>query len=364
MCVSTSPAQCRTHVQTFDDGEAHTDASPHASPLDKLSDQWAQIALPSLPLPPAPSSNSDMIEVSVGEIITSTPPRIRRISATDTFTTADGSPLIPRRLTPVPSPQVRGEAFLNAAMPERMDSAVKRPVTAAPALARRVTAPEGAFGKAGIKVDPVIDDKKFREWVFPHGSTPEHLKRPSISRRHTVPAEDHIEEFRAGVALTLAQRVGDLRHMFPGNTFEEEDDPAFSMRVDETKASADGVIARVIMERNASRQSSVEFPLRKEAKTLAVVNHAAAQSSSLSPAVLPGINDAKRESQMGPLLEGLSRIEILLQPNRESTVGEVVIAAVRTELDRNREDIERCRTGQLHLLVYRKLTCRDSGLIC
>ncbi|OCF57407.1 hypothetical protein L486_04865 [Kwoniella mangroviensis CBS 10435] len=103
--------------------------------------------------------------------------------------------------------------------------------------------------------DPLTVNIKFREWTFPISSPsstngPGHNIRPSITRRHTMPAEDHLDELISppisaeatmGVASTFASRVSELR-------------------------------AYLRAEEEISRRTSVEFHMREDKRKLGVVN--------------------------------------------------------------------------------------------
>lgn len=115
--------------------------------------------------------------------------------------------------------------------------------------------------------------QKFKTWVFPKSP---HGYKPSISRRHTFDNQyDPLESegpsagmaegdggsptrARAGVASTLASRVGDLR--------------AFLARDHTTQDGRDHLRVSSGPDHVGVDRSSVEFPIRSPTKVLAVVN--------------------------------------------------------------------------------------------
>ena len=148
--------------------------------------------------------------------------------------------------------------------------------------------PPMAFSRPEIKIDPAANDKRFREWTFP-GSSGGHGSRPSVSRRHTMPSEATETESAAqrGVASTLMERVDDLRQLLGRGL----DGPGASGAV--------------------SRQPSVEFPLRPQARRLTVVN--ATPSGALTPTTSP-INDTSQDNgdRLDQVLHVLGGLRALL----------------------------------------------------
>ncbi|WWC71672.1 uncharacterized protein I206_105630 [Kwoniella pini CBS 10737] len=248
---------------------------------------------PSIPLSPVPAR----------DVITSSPAKIEEYatppqSTGDTFAsaaymTADGSPLIPTRTFVDTSPQpLRGllpdlsswrepvptilempYAGQSSDASEELDDSYEakaedglvcpkpyierqrergfsRSAAPSPPSERQV---ENPVNETEPSPDPMVVNTKFRHWIFPlqaGDSDQGHKARPSITRRHTMPLGDYLDELEnlhstenngLGVASTFASRVGELRTYF---------------RADE----------------EMSRGNSAEFPFRKQKRVLGVVN--------------------------------------------------------------------------------------------
>lgn len=306
-------------------------------------------------------------------VLASTPVRQREgpASTDGTFTTADGSPLLPRRFTPAPSPY---RAVIPLALtplahglPYGGSEVTPRPVPESPLLdstsSDRVAERSMSFPRPEIKVDPAADDRRFREWTFPAGRDGS-LDRPSISRRHTMPVRDMEQGSPLlGVASTLAGRVQEFRDLLSqGSAGEGEEEPSGIAEEDEEELEEEGAMdRRTRMRRSVSAQSSVEFPMREERKALKVVN--ATPTSTLSPrlknreerrATLGVIAGAPIVESPGPI-DGAERLgEVLLVLHRleaswnirnDQQVGDEILKGLRDEFIETRKAVMESREG-------------------
>ncbi|WVW85743.1 hypothetical protein I302_107781 [Kwoniella bestiolae CBS 10118] len=337
------PLTPRPNVEEVPDApvSAHTTALSNAGSVG--SDILSHTARPSLsrPLPPIPSTKE--ITPSTGPFTFSSPARADVFttppqSTGDTFAsaaymTADGSPLIPTRIfveaestppkrvrRPLPDiPTWREPIPVTASVPSTSNGEGIDPVevledyqgghkheednlvypkvdvdsthegrerergfdrSAAPSPELPVPS---EVDEIEPSPDPLMVNTKFREWTFPLSSPDKyedgHHPKPSIIRRHTMPAEDHLDELDSppvttqgtfGIASTFASRVGELR--------------AF-LRADE-----EGI----------SRRTSVEFPMRENTRKLGVVN----------------VDRAEVETPLNPAKEGQPISDRLLRDER------------------------------------------------
>ena len=208
--------------------------------------------------------------------LSQTPHQRRRTSAAstagnETFTTADGSPLIPSR------------SVIKPLLP--LQSALRRSESPEPITKVDTT------DTPSIKVE--ADNKRFREWIFPlHGP------RPSISRRHTIPTElsPEIPDIGPGVASTsFAERVGNLRAATSGTR------PLSSL-------SDPGHLDSDLLEEptgGREREPSIEFPLRPGNRLLKVVNDVPSRASSMEQE-MP--RQGNQDEGLRTILERLERL--------------------------------------------------------
>ena len=274
----------------------------------------------------------------------STPARqLRQTSLTgsvgmDTFTTADGSPLLPRRTASpmsrsvIPSSSLTGGrlSFSRRSTPEHSFSNdyVELDVGFEHSI---------VFSRPAIKVDPAADDRRFREWTFPTPGSP-----PSISRRHSLPfkALPGDNAFPEVASTTFAERVDGLRQLL-GRSAEAEG-----------QNDEDG---RVFQD---STQASVEFPMRTEKKRLAVVNNTPAL---LSPSRDPE-NTSRPESpsvdKLDVMFRMLERCEALLAAAEEKRVEGIdndgMMREIREEVAGVREAVNARPGGCLRRAVMQE----------
>lgn len=281
------------------------------------------------------------VVASPGEM--STPSKHQNGSITDTYTTADGSPLLPRRLTPLPSPSRAPGLALPALLRPELPSVAESPVMDSNSITADL-----AFSQPEIRIDVASDDRRFREWTYPNG---ERGRRPSISRRHTMPTDDpEIVHRPVGIASTFSDRVQDLRHLLGRNSLDEGPD-------------GEGNVDHAIARRGASTQSSVEFPLREEKKTLAVVNDTPQRllGSSSDPAHQePSIDIAEKMDQV---LHALSRLEtsVSVEKPEEGLASKTarILGNIQDEFGKIMSDISASREGMSPSSTW--LTFRNSS---
>lgn len=226
-------------------------------------------------------------------------------------------------------------------------SATAPQVSKSPILEHRATTPNISTSllPPDIKVGPSIKDKRFRDWVFPR-ATLNHSGRPSVSRRHTTPAEHYSDELHVGVASTLAERLDDLRQMLTANLPSDEDKTDRPPLHFVNKSSAEYATGGHGSGRGTSTQSSVEFPFRKETRTLAVVNRGPAQVSNPGTVVKIRPKALEGETSMKALIEAVERIEFSLNAKNERVMEQSVLEEIRTGLTDMREAISKSKEGQ------------------
>jgi hypothetical protein len=125
---------------------------------------------------------------------------------------------------------------------------------------------------------------------------------------------------------------------------------------------------RTSIKRDMSAQSSVEFPMREERKTLKVVN--ATPTGSLSPGFAnraekraslgvvlgspivesPGaLDDAERLSQV---VMALGRVDAGLRALKDKKAGEDILERIKEELTKTRQTVAESRQGRSICLPY------------
>jgi hypothetical protein len=146
------------------------------------------------------------------------------------------------------------------------------------------------FTQPVIQVDEAADNRRFRAWVFPSGTS--HSSRPSISRRYSAPndsakPEDEVaEQNRPGTSLG----VGVASTYLDSPAFTE-DDRSGQLSSIEHDSEPSPLVSAGVQTDYGSVLASVEFPLR-QTKALAIVNDSPSLSAtSLLPSAtlaLPG----------------------------------------------------------------------------
>ncbi|KAK4687954.1 hypothetical protein P7C73_g2169, partial [Tremellales sp. Uapishka_1] len=234
------------------------------------------------------------------------------------YTTADGSPLIPQRdvramrlLPDIPTMTPTAEVYSRRSS-DLGNSTLQPAFTAEPP-----SQPE-------IRLFPLDPTLRFRQWIFPL-QNPERLggdahgQRPSVSRRHTMPAESPLFEYdfpgSRGIASTS---VGPPSPLTP--TIHR-------------KSSSAGLV---------SRRQSVEFPLRSTPpKRLTIVNATPAQEVE-SPKLLTharateGPDDLWEEIRLTLKGQNALLLEQAEKMERERTRGE---QSLRSEMEETRKAV-------------------------
>jgi len=230
-----------------------------------------------------------------------------------------------------------------------------------PAMERRATAPNICHSPELSTSNIGVNDKRFREWLFPLGSTPNRHTRPSISRRHTMPPGQQ-GDFHAGVASTLQDEALSTRRISPINSSEgETSSAAGSLKTDHGQTHAQDHDTTPT-KRNTSSSSSIEFPLRQERRYLAVVND--------SPAQMVSPRSAAEKSAMTPeqngivvVMEALKRIEIALGAKVKDGVTMSTPSSGDDATQDTREALGTTRAGQQLLLDKIAETLRHVSVI-
>ena len=145
-----------------------------------------------------------------------------------------------------------------------------------------------------------------------------------------------------GIASTLSERVDGLRQLLGRDSLDEGDAMEEVAEADETGP-----------ERGVSSRSSVEFPLRKEQKTLTVVN--ATPARILSPKLAPRVDSpgsVDLADKMELVLAALQRVELLVSTSQKASGSESQItlaqtlADVREEFTKIKSDMSASREGE------------------
>lgn len=146
-----------------------------------------------------------------------------------------------------------------------------------------------------------------------------------------------------GIASTLSERVDGLRQLLGRDSLDEGD--AMEEVAEETDETGP--------ERGVSSRSSVEFPLRKEQKTLTVVN--ATPARILSPQMAPRVDSpgsVDLADKMELVLAALQRVELSVSTSQKASGSESQItlaqtlADVREEFTKIKSDISASREGE------------------
>jgi hypothetical protein len=219
-------------------------------------------------------------------------------------------------------------------------------------LTARPEQPAATFAGTEIKIDPAADDRRFREWVYPAGG--DHHSKPSISRRHTMPTEFASlgEPPAAGIASTFSTRVHGLREILARGSMGG--------------GNGDSSLEDTMTRRKVSTQSSAEFPLRRERKTLTVVN--STPEGDESPGGIPAFESPApmdMDAMMDIVLQTLRRIELGEQDRRPiassvATIDGSAVEKIEGIFEQIRQTISILSDGQFPYKSFlSELTSRD-----